>query len=877
MLSRGEISPRTNALELRAFGAAKSGFTLGQVPVNFLGPIGVLDIDEPIRADGKNLISGWAVSAHAPVKVKVFAFGKAMLTLPATNLRDDVAKVFPAWPLAKASGFEDVLPMQKLPRGRYRLRIVIDDEKGHSREIDGPEVINDLPVGKVLAQQDKLTGAKTIALRAWLGDEDGIRSAMVETETGIPLGALMLTAANQAPKAFPDARFKDRSWKNEPPMPKGGIYTLNLSSRAIPAGLQRIQVVVQDMIGNISKLPGPLVLDGNSGAKRSCAGEKLHVFYPGGTADFKRNFLQLQQLTDMAHGGCVEVGLRSRVEYLRATHGAKNDFKFDANFPERLRNRKNQEMTGESLNTLLNTASRFHAPLMITLDGGVWADAKFSAPDLDIVDMLEQDESAVQWNQFGKTEPDDALKGLAGSTHSPQLARMMSLNYYNRRFLDYKKRNLQAAAHQIVAFIKAHPATYVAVNLDPDQYINPWFYQTQWYDYNPDTLRQYREWLFHLGPYMDGGELASSRLGSAMTLAQANRLAKQAWKDISAVEPPRQSIDYSDQWQQLWTQFRRHLVAHHYALLAKWAKDAGLPSDRIFTSQTYIQPDVAVSINDVANGWNDQAGVSIEGAKPQDGHLGAILYGPASRDQGKPRSGSSLINNIRRVDPDWGVVEFHPATIAFPEKLPSHEESYATMQTVINGGAHFLSPMWGSFAGDRDLHPYDFKAYDVMEGSSFEYELVWWLRAMQDWPVGSLYYPFGNSLVKSSDGWATLGGTTLDSDFGALNLSSKSDRIEIMSPLWEMRYLNTPLELIIKGDWIPKTQLQGEITLDNGAKLSCAFHTPVASGKEARCTVPAAAKQKITQFKLTWKFPAQLVQANVSLDSIALVATNAAP
>ena len=39
------------------------------------------------------------------------------------------------------------------------------------------------------------------------------------------------------------------------------------------------------------------------------------------------------------------------------------------------------------------------------------------------------------------------------------------------------------------------------MNLDPDTYLNPFFEEKQWYDYNPGTLRQFRQWLAGSGPY----------------------------------------------------------------------------------------------------------------------------------------------------------------------------------------------------------------------------------------------------------------------------------------------------------------------------------------------------------------------------------------
>ncbi len=600
-LARGDVPPQATALEVRAVNEAGRIFPLGLVPVDFSKPVGVPDILDTIELNGRNLISGWAIARQGQATVRILAKGKEVLTLAADNPRDDVAKAFPAWPQAKKSGFEGFVPARKLPRGRYQLRIRFEDDQGHRSEIAGPEVVNDLPFGKVLAQRDKLMPPKAVELRAWLADEDGIKTVHVETEAGVSLGRMTLTQENRSLESLNDPRFKYLK-RGGAPLKSGSLYRLQVPFTDIPPGLQRLQARVEDKAGKVAVLPGPLVLDKNPAEKQSCHGEKLRVFYPGGAVDFRKQFPQFQELRAMTSGGCVEIGLRGRVEYLRTTLGRYADYVFDPNFPEHLRKRNGREMSGESLGELLNTALRFHAPLMITLDGGVWADAKFAAPDVDIVDILERDERTVQWNQSGKSEADDALKNLAGATESPELARMMSLNYYNRRFLDYKKRNLQAAVREIVKFSRTHPGSYVAINLDPDEYINPWFYLTQWYDYNPDTLRQYREWLFHLGPYSDGGELAFSRREPALTLAEANRLAGQSWKEIGAIEPPRGAIDYNDPWQQLWTQFKRHLVARHYDDLAAWAVDAGLQAERVYTSQTFIQTDVSVSIMDRANG-----------------------------------------------------------------------------------------------------------------------------------------------------------------------------------------------------------------------------------------------------------------------------------
>jgi hypothetical protein len=740
------------------------------------------------------------------------------------------------------------------------------DANGREAELPGPEVTNDLPMGKVIAPEDRHVDPARIELTAWLADEDGIASATVEAEgEGTVIGAMEPRRKNVPLESFRHPQDR-RKTSDESPLRRGAVYDATLPGASLPPGLHRLVVRVRDGKGKETALPGPLVLRRQGEEPGACPGAKLRLFYPGTASVFRKGFKEMERLRALAGGGCVEVGIRGRVEYLRTTLGREGDYRFDPAFPERLRNRDGHEMTTESLRELLSTALSLKAPLLVTLDGGVWADSKFSAPDLDIVDRLEQDDMAVQWNQDGRAEPDDALSKLPGSVESPQLARMMSLNRYNRKFLEYKKRNLRAAVEEIVQFTRRHPEIHVAVSLDPDQYINPWFYLTQWYDYNPNTLAQYREWLFHLGPYANGGSLAGTRREPGLTLREANRMGRASWKDIAQVEPPRGPIDYGDPWQQLWTQFKRHLVAQHYQDLADWIVEAGLPADRIYTGQTFIQADVATGITDRATGWTDQAGVSIAGAKPANGHIGAILYGPASRDQGRPRSGPSLIDNIRRVDPDWGVPEFHPATIAFPERLPSHGDSYATLLALINGGARFLSPMWGSLARDQMIHPSSFRAYDAMEGTAFEYQLVWWMREMQGRPVGSLLYPFGNRLVASHDGWKPMPGTAMQTEAGRLRLTGASVMALHSPPIYALGGAKEA-RLDVSGNWPARSTIRARLEFGNAMAEE---HALAVVNGVARLSFSPPAGQRLTGMLLSWKGAETGPVKSVALDEVNL-------
>jgi hypothetical protein len=826
--------------EVRAVTALGEAYPIGATTLRFEHPVGYVDTSEPIRWNGPNVVAGWAIARGGQVRVLMMAGDRELARADANRPRDDVFRIFNTWPQAARSGFEFSLSMRNLPRGRYFLKVRFEGPDGTHTDVAGPEVRNDEPLGKVKAVADRFVNPDAIALDAWVFAEDGVDSVTLETEEGIALGPMLAVRRSVPLTNFEHAASAGHGKTS----PIGTVYRARMATTALPPGIHRLAVLVTTREKRTAILPGPLVRMGPPLAE-ACDDRKWRLYYPGNHKAFKQGFPRMRSWRDLVGAGCAEVGFRGRVEYLRTTRGRKHDYVFDPDFPNAGRLKNGREMTGESLRSLLDLALRLKAPLLITLDGGVWADAAFSDPEIDVVDMLEEDERTVQWNQFGRSEADNALGDLAGSMDSPELSRMMSLNRFNTRFLDYKKRNLQAAVREIIRFSRAHPKIEVKINLDPDLYINPWFYLTQWYDYNTDTLRQFREWLFHLGPYGDGGGLALARQEPKITLQEASRLAGKQFASIDEVEPPRGAIDYADPWQQMWSHFRRHLVAQHYEDMATWAAEAGMPPSSIYTAQTFILADVAVGVRGRATNWTDQAGVSIEGAKPTQGQLGTILYGPASRNMGEPRSGRSLIGNIRSVDPDWGAVEFHPAVIAQPEKLPTQTESYQTMLAIVNGGANFMSPMWGSRADDQKLHPEKFRAYDSMEGTAFEFQLAWWMLQLQRLPVGNLLFPFGNALVDSDDGWTGGKGTQIRASRGQLQLDG--DSISVASPVWDGLRTKQRLTLEAIGSW-PQRQVKAEILLKNGDRLTCS-----STAAPLRCTLPTRPGDQLEQARLEWE------------------------
>jgi hypothetical protein len=270
--------------------------------------------------------------------------------------------------------------------------------------------------------------------------------------------------------------------------------------------------------------------------------------------------------------------------YVRTTRGPANDWAFDPDWDVE-RKCGDKRITEDSLSALLKYAVAYKVPVLVTLNGGVWASAGCNSPEWDVTDHLRLDPMNCQWNEKNQVMPKDYLRDLAGSVESPELSRMLTFNVYAAQNRHYKRRNLQAAGKIVAEFARKHTDLYVGVTLDADTYHNPFFEEKQWYDYNPGTLRQFRAWLQGVGPYAGISEagvadLRAYRRKNPLTLAEVNKLAGRNWKAWSEVDPPRSFPRdgrpfWDDPWTHEWEVFRRHLVDFHYDELSRWLADPG--------------------------------------------------------------------------------------------------------------------------------------------------------------------------------------------------------------------------------------------------------------------------------------------------------------
>jgi hypothetical protein len=529
-------------------------------------------------------------------------------------------------------------------------------------------------------------------------------------------------------------------------------------------------------------------------------------------------------------------GFRVPLLYLRMTKGAAADFAFDPDW-DPTHKCGERRIGDDSLNRIIARAKDKQLPVLVTLNGGIWADAYCDVPQWDVNDHLEQNPANCQWNQNNEVMADNFLKDLPGSQEAPELARSLTFNVYAADVRHYKKRNLQQAGRLLAEFARANPGLFVGVNLDPDTYLNPFFAESQWYDYNPGTLRQFREWLAGSGPYSGRPapgvpDLSAYRRAQPLTLADVNRMAGRQWKSFADVDPPRTFSRatgngarpfWQDPWVREWEIFRRHLVHLHYDELSRWLVDAGIPAERIWSSQGLMAPrgDAMPFAIDLASPPRnyDTGGMSLAGAKPAAGHLGVILYGEAAVNDVRMDNGRSLFATLAELDPRWAIVEYNTSDLRDTKAQPTYAAAYRGLRDIWNFGARYMSPMaWngsnGLFAGQPGYSTFTAWRNTPLESAARDF-----LLARAGLPLGALLYTFGTPVHADGDGWTTEIGT-LALGNGFLRVTPDSNgRVSLLSPKGlpaATRTAETYVLGVPAGAGLLRARIQGRRSADSG-------------------------------------------------------------
>ncbi|CAE6710297.1 hypothetical protein [Candidatus Nitrotoga fabula] len=641
----------------------------------------------------------------------------------------------------------------------------------------GCQNITDTPsIGFVDHPTEEIVRQTNFLMSGWALDQDGIENVAAILDEHQHFSARIGIPRQDVALAYPTYPGKETA---------GFEITLNLPPSL--SGKHQLQIVATDkkqrktiigkktlIAGNTMKRWLPLLENAHPGPEKTfyflfaTSGISL-----GGAQEIAEQYAPYNSAT-------VKAGFRVPILYLRTTKGYSQDWEFDPNFDNSMKCGKRQ-IADDSLNDVIRFSTEKKLPILFTLNGGVWADAACDAPSWDINDQLEKEPLNCQWNERNQVMNDDYLKTLPGSQDAPELARGLTLNVYASDVRRYKKRNLQAAGRVLLEFAQNHPDLFVGISLDPDVYNNPFFEGEQWYDYNPLTLRQFREWLKGDGPYSgqptDGApDLRNYRKKSPLTLKEVNQLARKNWKNWNEVQPPRifstASPPYwKDPWVREWELFRRHLVDLHYDELSQWLTDAGIPTRHIFSSQGFpalsepLMP-FAVNLDSPVKNY-DSGGMTIEGAKPNQGHLGAILYGPSAVNSIRMENNDSLFAAFRRFDEDWAVIEHNTSDFRSPSIMANYADGYRSLREMFNHGARFVSPMaWngsnGIYAGQKD-----FAAFTAIRNTPLEDAIRDFMISHANLPRHARYWGFGSLGHKDTDGWNAVNNGQIISDGGS--------------------------------------------------------------------------------------------------------------
>jgi hypothetical protein len=490
-----------------------------------------------------------------------------------------------------------------------------------------------------------------------------------------------------------------------------------------------------------------------------------------------------------------KVGMRVPILYLRTTLGAVHDWAFDPNWDieKRCGDRRIAE---DSLSMTMSHAIAHKLPVLFTLNGGIWADAGCDVPDWDANDHLEQDIANCQWNEKNEVMPDDFLKHLPGSTDAPELARSLTFNVYATQNRHYKRRNLQVAARMVMAFARDHPELFIGIALDADTYLNPFFDEKQWYDYNPGTLKQFREWLRGGGPYAGKpppgvSDLSRYRRRQPLSLADVRTLSGKEWRTWEEVDAPRAfpregKPFWEDAWTHEWEVFRRHLVHLHYEDLSQWLVEVGVPKSRIYSSQGFIAPyptafPFALRIESPSKNY-DTGGMSVEGAIPRNAHLGAIVYGQSAINNIRVEGDANLFATFHQMDPGWAVGEFNTADFRTAKELPSYAMGYLALREMFNYGARFASPMaWNGSNGINAGQP-GYVSFTAWRNTPLEDAMRDFAVAHAYVPVGARLWTFGSSRYADPDGWTVAGGAPPVAGNGYIDIAPRDGDAVLLSP-----------------------------------------------------------------------------------------------
>ncbi len=347
----------------------------------------------------------------------------------------------------------------------------------------------------------------------------------------------------------------------------------------------------------------------------------------------KGNLLDLK--SSLGTGGeYAKVGFSSVTRYMNETLGQSQNFVFDPTL----------------LGNIISLSKELNLPVVIMLNGGPWGDVAVPEdPQVNLIDYLEQWPENCQWRD-DNVVPSDSEYATRG------LGRMLTFNNYNSTVHAYRQRNFQAAVREIYNFYLERPDLFLGITIDPEVFMNPYYFS----DYNPQTIQEFRDYL-------------RRKYG---TISAFNRAMGISLLNFDQVDPPRPSFGHTMGGTPLgeeWTDFRTFLVDNEVQRQVNWAREVGLPADRIYTHQTVRNDNPT---------WNRYLLASpLYTAHVEGGSIGITTLQDQCFD-------TSLFSNARDMGGNWGIFEYNPT-----KPTGTGYQTYMdALQLAYNYQVHILAP-----------------------------------------------------------------------------------------------------------------------------------------------------------------------------------------
>jgi len=450
----------------------------------------------------------------------------------------------------------------------------------------------------------------------------------------------------------------------------------------------------------------------------------------------------------------IKVGMTGFVQYTAHTNGPP-DYDFNGSFTDLTGAPEHQRDSVDRFYSMAHDLTNKDYDIILNMSGSPWNEwfdctcqnasiYGCSSKSNNVLTMLEEKDINVQWDQNNRTYNDSC-------TDLPPLQRNVTFNIYNKDVMYYMEKNIKQATKYVWGDSVKRNRTK-AFSVDADAFFTVWGgsglnTNVSVFDYNPDSIQQFRDWLFCKGEYSVSGNFPFLKSKKCFKdLAELNASLNTNFEDFVSVSPPRQvSQGFKDNnnllWRK-WLEFRQHMVFVNNYLKLLWISEAGVPADMIYGHLgTPIEtPNIGnISSSNTIN--NMGATLDAGGVYPFGN--GTNLYGNEAKN-----SDNKFFQKIKNVNSNWGIFETNGVALN-STKPESFNEYYKTLQQAILHGVRFLSPIaWHVAYSDGGTQNF---GNTKVRDTAYEDAIREFVNTYGNYPITDMAWEFGMKSSGCSD------------------------------------------------------------------------------------------------------------------------------